>query len=298
MGFEMDKGNWRSYTLEESLDLDRYWNVYDGNMAGPYLAKVRLHKKEAIVDFVAMTCQVGESRPRTIQRGLKEAGWLSNSYFFDAFKTAMQRSGAALECEAQDMFNFKFNQDFTNMKDDGRKTLRGGKEYVLPMGWRRFAVHVRGKYDDGDNGWLKEDDSGWCVAYHGTAEDSLPGILGTGFRVGARQKFEEDTGSGIYCTPNITVAQHYSKPSELRGHFVQIVLQLRVRPSAVKPVIKDTATDFEKKYWVINDPHDIRAYGVLIRELALKDYVPPEVMVFGKDHPLAKKAIADALASK
>ncbi|CAE8585311.1 unnamed protein product, partial [Polarella glacialis] len=67
-------------------------------------------------------------------------------------------------------------------------------------------------------------------------------------------------------------------------HCVQIVLQLRVRPSAIRKV--STGTDFEKKYWVINDPQDMRAYGVLIRELPLDEYVSALEAVFGaKERP-------------
>merc|ERR1712048_1190239 len=182
--------------------------------------------------------------------------------------------------------------DFRGMKHDATKKLsRGGQPYELPIGWKRFAVNVKGHYDEGDNHWLREDETGWAVAYHGTAKDSLPGILCTGFRVGDRQKFEKNTGAGIYCTPWIDVAQHYSKPQKLEGHSVQIVLQLRVKPDAIRHITDSKAVAFEKKYWVINDPQYIRAYGVLIREFDLENYVPPEVMVFGKNHPNAKKVV-------
>lgn len=295
--FELDKGKWKSYTLEESIELDRYWKVFcskrDGGSPELCLAKVSLSRKEGVVDFEAMTVKVGEFRPRKLQRNVKEAGWLSNTYFWEAFKGALVASGAELEVnKAEDVFDFRWNQDFRGMKDDGRPLYRGGQRYELPMGWKRFAVHVKGLYDSGDNSWLKEDESGWAVAYHGTSGAGLAGILSSGFNKGARQKFEGTTGAGIYCTPFINVAQHYSRPQMQEGHSVQIVLQLRVRPSAIKQITDPKATDFEKKYWVINNGEDIRAYGVLIRELAVKDYVCPEEMVFGKDHPATKKAYA------
>jgi len=236
-----------------------------------------------------MTCQAGGGRPRRLDRQLKSAGLLSNRYFFEAFKAALALSGVSVENKPEEMFDFIFNQDFTQMRDDGRPLLRGGQPYTLPVGWKRFAVSVKGLYDNGDNSWLKEDDSGWAVAYHGTAGDSLPGILCAGFRVGDRQKFEKETGAGIYCTPWIDVAQHYSKPKMLEGHSVQVVLQLRVRPSAIKLITDPKATEFERKYWVINNPDDIRAYGVLIREFGLLDWIPPEAKVYGNDHPAVIK---------
>merc|ERR1712176_151398 len=178
-----------------------------------------------------MSCCVDGGRPRRLQRSVATDDWLGNAYFFEAFKAALAAGGLTLENAAEDMFDFRFNQDFRSVKDDGRKLKRGGQQYEIPVGWKRFAVKVKGQYDDGDNSWLKEDDSGWAVAYHGTARDSLPGILSTGFRVGDRQKFAKTTGAGVYCTPWTDVVNHYSKPQMVNGHSVQIVLQLRVKPT-------------------------------------------------------------------
>jgi len=297
--FELDASKWKSYTLEDSIVLDRFMEAFRKKQAieedPPRLAKVRLLRKECIVDLQALTCQVGDSRPRKLQRHAVKSGWLSNRYFFEAFKAALAGSGVTVDAHPEEMFDFRFNQDFRNLADDGRKLMRGGQPYQLPLGWKRFAVNVKGQYDDGDNKWLKEDDSGWAVAYHGTTGEGLTGILCTGFRVGDRQKFENDTGAGIYCTPLIDVAQHYSKPKKYQGHTVQIVLQLRVKPSAIKHITDSSATPFEKKYWVINNPAHIRAYGVLIRELSLLDYVPPEVMVYGKSNPHVQKILKELI---
>jgi len=283
--WEKQEGQWRSYPSNESIELDRYFQVYSSNNEGPSCAKLSLLKNDVVVDFSHMTTQAGEGRPRKIERHVKPPDWLNNRYFFDAFTDTLRKAGIQVETDPEDMFEFRFVQDFRDTKDDGRKMFRGGKEYHLPIGWKRFAVQVKGVYDDGDNKWLREDENGWAVAYHGTSKEGLPGILCTGFRVGERQKFAKDTGAGVYCTPLIDVAQHYSKPTLLRGRSVQIVLQLRVRPSAINPVTNPSAHEFERKYWVINNPDDIRAYGVLIRELPLRDYILPEVIVFGRDNP-------------
>mmetsp|Transcript_87220 Transcript_87220/g.260189 ORF Transcript_87220/g.260189 Transcript_87220/m.260189 type:complete len:397 (+) Transcript_87220:69-1259(+) len=295
--FELEPGKWRSYPLEESIELDRYWEVYvrmrKGGSRALQKAKLQLMRREGTVNFADLTCQVGGGRPRSLRREEVRSDWLSNTYFFEAFTAALRSAGVSVDSDPEDMFDFRYNQDFRKVSDDGRKLFRGGQPYELPIGWKRFAVNVKGQYDSGDNGWLKEDDSGWAVAYHGTAKDSLPGILCTGFRVGSRQKFEKETGAGVYCTPWINVAQHYSKPQVHRGHTVQMVLQLRVKPSAIRLIADKKATAFEKKYWVVNNPQDIRAYGVLIREQKLQDWVPPEVMVFGKDHPYVKKVLQD-----
>ncbi|CAJ1399116.1 unnamed protein product [Effrenium voratum] len=294
--WEKEEGQWRSYPLQESIELDRYWKVFQKDQDAASKAKLSLLKNSVVVDFVEMTAQAGDRQPRKIRRKLTQSDWLSNRFFFDAFSETLQKAGITVETEPEQMFDFRFVQDFRQTKDDGRKMFRGGKEYHLPVGWKRFAVQVKGVYDDGDNGWLREDESGWAVAYHGTSKEGLGGILCTGFRVGDRQKFAKEAGAGVYCTPTIQVAQHYSKPTLLRGHSVQIVLQLRVRPSAINPITDPKAHEFERKYWVINNPDDIRAYGVLIRELPLRDYILPEVMVYGRSHPGIRHLAANLVA--
>jgi len=301
--WEVGAGKWKNYSLEESLLLDRYWQVFvESKERGPLLCNARVKlKTEVSINFARMTSRAKGARPRKIRRATTDPGWLSNAYFFKAFTEALNDAGIEVKNTPEEMFEFCHNQDFRGMADDGRKLHRGGQPYELPVGWKRFAVNVKGQYDDGNNRWLKEDDSGWAVAYHGTAPEGLPGILCTGFRVGDRQKFEGSTGKGVYCTQWIDVAQHYSKPRTLGDHDVQIVLQLRVKPSAIRKITDGKATAFEKKYWVINSPGDIRAYGVLLREWPLSQWVPPEIMVYGADHPGAKKVMAalrDEVAAK
>lgn len=194
----------------------------------------------------------------------KEGDWMTNDFFFSAFTEALKNAGVTIEKPAEYIFDFRFNEDFRNKTDDGRKLTRGGLEYRLPYGWKRFSVNVKGEYDDGDNAWLRSGDEGWAIAYHGTAEKNLPSILNSGFRVGPRQKFSSSCGAGVYCTPFVDVAAAYASAQSIQGHSVQIVLQLRVDPTKIKRVT--TGTEFENKYWVINDPADMRAYGVLIRE--------------------------------
>jgi len=179
----------------------------------------------------------------------------------------LKNAGISVDIPPEEIFDFRFNEDFREMQEDPKKKpmMRGGEEYKLPFGWKRFSVSVKGEYDEGDNKWLTSDkDEGWAVAYHGTGEANLPNILSTGFRVGPRQKFSSECGAGVYCTPFVDVAAAYAPSNDVQGKKVQIVLQLRVKPSAIKRVTG--GTEFEQKYWVINSPEDMRAYGVLIRE--------------------------------
>ena len=48
----------------------------------------------------------------------------------------------------EDMLDEKYNYDFTNLKDDGKRFVRGGRKYIRPYGWKRVALNVKEKYDD------------------------------------------------------------------------------------------------------------------------------------------------------
>ena len=48
----------------------------------------------------------------------------------------------------------KFDYDFTNQVDDGRKYYRGGYEYQRPYGWKRCAIKVLGRFEN--DKWLGE----------------------------------------------------------------------------------------------------------------------------------------------
>ena len=49
----------------------------------------------------------------------------------------------------------RFDYDFTDVKDDGKRYMRGGFGYNRPYGWNRIAVKVVGKYQNDD--WLGPD---------------------------------------------------------------------------------------------------------------------------------------------
>ena len=50
---------------------------------------------------------------------------------------------------------------------DGEK--RGGLPYYSPKGWIGFGLKVTGKYDNGNDDWIKMDNNPneWAIAYHG-----------------------------------------------------------------------------------------------------------------------------------
>lgn len=280
--FELEKGKWRSYSSEESMQLDRYWEAYttevrNGNPNPPHVARIQLMRKSGTIDFANMTCSLGGSRPRTISRDVIQPDWLSDDFFFEAFTSIMSAAGVEVENGPDEVFDYRFNQDYRRATFDGRKTLkRGGQPYDLPIGWKRFAINIQGLYSDPTGTWIKDDDSGWAVAYHGISKESLPNILDAGFRFGSRQATTLEAGTGISVSPWIGVAQQYSKPYKHSGRDIQMVLQLRVRPSAIRPNSKSKVSEFERRFWVIRKLEDIRACGVIVREhteLPLAHYI-------------------------
>jgi len=200
---------------------------------------------------------------------------LNNDFFFRAFTKAMADAGHTVEAPADEVFDFRFNQDFRK-RAVAPPATRGGVMYQEPVGWKKFAVRVKGRYDEGNNTWLCLDgrNGEWAVAYHGTNYTCIPGILSSGLRAGARQVYKdgkdartgEKIGAGVYCTPEIDAAKSYAPGVPFEGKKLRFVFQCRVRPEAIR-----RCHDEEIKrgacgtYWVINDPKDIRPYGVLVQ---------------------------------
>jgi hypothetical protein len=123
---------------------------------------------------------------------------------------------------------------------------------------------VKDRFDNGNQDWLAMDGNKneWAVAFHGFGKTAevLPKIINEQLRVGPRQAYERDIGKGVYCTPLIAIAEEYSGTIELGGKKYKMLMQCRVRPSKIKVC---NGTD----YWVLNDPKDVRPYGICIKEI-------------------------------
>ena len=83
-----------------------------------------------------------------------------------------------------------------------------------PQSYKIFILKVLGKYSDdkwlGKGGNRTESDQGeWAVAYHGTLEMNVSGIVKKGFLLEKGKRFLY--GRGIYCTPNPRAALDYSE---------------------------------------------------------------------------------------
>ena len=171
-----------------------------------------------------------------------------------------------------------YNYDFTNVSDDGKTYMRGGKPYKRPYGWRRYAVKVLDVYESntwlGPNGMRTEQAQGeWPVSYHGTNLEAAKGIMDIGYKKGAGQKFEKLCGKAVYSSPNLDmVAKDYATKFKHKGNTWKVVLQNRVNPAPGHLCIveaKDTGVgaDFwlSPKQDIDNKVYDIRPYGLLFK---------------------------------
>ena len=165
----------------------------------------------------------------------------------------------------------EFDIDFTYVRDNGKQYKRGGFEYKRPYGWNRFAVRVLGRYENdlwlGADGDRTEETSGeWPVSYHGTDIESAEKILEEGFKPGPRAKF----GVGIYTSPSLEMVERlYAKEFLYNGKWLEIAFQSRVIPdrNGHLKIVSASETGVGADYWLSPNGNDVRAYGILFREV-------------------------------
>lgn len=175
------------------------------------------------------------------------------------------------------MLDPKGNNDFTNWKDE--KAYRGGMVYYFPKGTKRIGLNVSKKYDNGDDTWLgmENKEGEWAVSFHGTAKnDAVANISKSSqYKIGIRQLYEKeiDENTGKPCGRGIYSGQSYDivKTDYSADGFgvntsngvekYRIAFQNRINPKTVRIPVK------KKEYYIINDPKDIRPYGILIEKL-------------------------------
>ncbi|CAG8472268.1 525_t:CDS:1 [Dentiscutata heterogama] len=169
------------------------------------------------------------------------------------------RGGCSVICYLSvSALNPRYDYDFTNIKDVGKTFMRGLIQYKRPCGWKRIALKVTGKYDNGNNKWLGTDKKAWPVSYHGTAKHNARSIAEDGYDLSKGKRFAY--GRGIYSTPDIHIAERYAKQFVFEGNTYVMVFQNRVNPASLQrfPVRNG-------EYWVSEKGEDVRPYGICIK---------------------------------
>lgn len=190
-----------------------------------------------------------------------------------------------VKINTQDFFHPEYDYDFTNIKDGDKTFMRGNEKYIRPCGWKRAALRVLQKYEDG-NGWLGTGKDAWPVSYHGHNMDGSLGIILTHdgepndkpsfLDASAASLRNPDTrGRGVYSTPDIKMAEKYCKTfkSSVDGKRYKVVLQNRIHPQKRKNCqrediwlvyIPEGCTDAQKRA-IVQD--SLRPYGLLLKQV-------------------------------
>lgn len=104
------------------------------------------------------------------------------------------------------------------------------------------------------------------VSYHGTAKHNMKSIAEEGYDLCKGKRFL--FGTGIYTTPDISVAELYATIFIFKGENYKIVLQNRVNPKTLKRVEKKETGVGE--YWISKNQEDVRPYGICIKRYTVK----------------------------
>ena len=158
------------------------------------------------------------------------------------------------------------------------KKIKGGFEYYPPAGWIGFGLNVKLKFDNGDDSWIENNNSNWCIAYHGFGRgrysNEVKKIIGIicnhGFMAGASQFHSEcediyhpgqKVGKGVYFSQNIAVAENYAGTINICDEDYIIVLMVRIKSSSIR------CCEDAPEYWVTNGNCDeVRPYRILVKK--------------------------------
>ncbi|KAH7706112.1 hypothetical protein AAVH_26668 [Aphelenchoides avenae] len=122
-------------------------------------------------------------------------------------------------------FDSQFDSDFTLMTADSDRFYRGGKQYLRPIGSKRYAVRRTFALVAPTRGLTH--------------------------------------GHGIYCTPHPPTALGYATLFDGKdGRWYRLILQTRVNPATVSEVKPNDTMG--GAYWTVPDGEHIRPYGVCI----------------------------------
>lgn len=148
--------------------------------------------------------------------------------------------------------------------DYSRNQKRGNMLYVTPLGYTGIGLNIS-KYQNWEIKCGNSNKEGeWCLAYHGTSFSNAKNIIIKGLKEGHRQAFQnaiddkgKTVGKGVYFSPIIEIAEHYSISCE----GIKYVFMCRVNPLKVKKI------DKESIFFVNNPEVDAIPYRLLIKDI-------------------------------
>ena len=198
-----------------------------------------------------------------------------------------------MKADDLDLWGYKEFQEGVFMEEK----VRGGMPYIKPKtGWFRFGFNVTNYYQtDCETDWFSNDNNPkeWAVCYcnigldsklttvekdiykelyNALDENGTPcgfGVLGT-FQLGwLEEQMTKEVSLGISSWKKEDFSLEFFRLQLLeimdvnfKSHKYMVALQCRVDPVKIRYPKK-----LEKRIFIVNDPNDLRPYGVLIKKL-------------------------------
>ena len=184
---------------------------------------------------------------------------------------------------APNMLDYRGNQTPDGY---GRGQKRGTYDYIPPLGWKGFGLKVLGKYDNGNDDWIKMDNNPneWAIAYHGIGrgrndvEDITRKIATTEYQKlikGKNQSLKDHDddnhpgkkiGEGVYCSNDIDYIEKWNlcgnSNTQINGKKYKMAFMLRVKPDRIR-VNKNYPNE-----WILDGTTDeMRPYRILLKEV-------------------------------
>ena len=174
--------------------------------------------------------------------------------------------------------NYLDSKGNTINPNSSNNLIRGTERYDPPYGWIGIGLNVIGKYDNNNNEWLtnNSDSSEWAIAYHGISPKIQSNIVKKLLKyIITKNSLKKDiskiksnlndkrnwgkVGDGIYLTPNITIAEHYTGIIPFNNKRYKVLFMARV-------YIKGIREPEHSNFWVLDEKY-IRIYRILFKEI-------------------------------
>ena len=136
----------------------------------------------------------------------------------------------------------------------------------------------------GLDGYIRTDSVAreWPVSYHGTKDTFAKVIAAEGydldkgkrFRYGKgskysqlKQKIHSEIATGVYSTPDPSLAEKYAKTFEYQGAKYKVLVQNRVNMEDTEVIkVKFNDNHHKGQYFVTANENNIRPYGLLFKK--------------------------------